>query len=133
MLIQRTTTQSPQTQCLRAFGGEGGIRTLAPVIPVYSLSRGAPSAILGYFSIYCVVAEREGFEPPAPFSVTGFQDQLHKPLGHLSMEKHLPNRQYIRGMKYCQYPIFLVAGPPHLLKSQRERKGRHYPNRRFFA
>ena len=32
-------------------GGEGGIRTLAPVIPAYSLSRGAPSAILGYFSI----------------------------------------------------------------------------------
>ena len=30
------------------------------------------------------VAERVGFEPTAPFGVTGFQDQLHKPLGHLS-------------------------------------------------
>ena len=28
-------------------GGEGEIRTLAPVIPTYSLSRGAPSAYLG--------------------------------------------------------------------------------------
>ena len=30
------------------------------------------------------VAERVGFEPTAPFGVTGFQDQLLKPLGHLS-------------------------------------------------
>lgn len=31
------------------------------------------------------VTERVGFEPTAPFGVTGFQDQLLKPLGHLSM------------------------------------------------
>jgi hypothetical protein len=30
------------------------------------------------------MAEREGFEPPVPCDITGFQDQLHKPLGHLS-------------------------------------------------
>ena len=30
------------------------------------------------------LAEREGFEPPVPCGITGFQDQLHKPLGHLS-------------------------------------------------
>lgn len=73
------------------YGGERGIRTLAPVTPTYTLSRGAPSAKLGYFSmpnfiIYMILhlAEREGFEPPAPCGVTGFQDQLHKPLGHLS-------------------------------------------------
>ena len=30
------------------------------------------------------MAERVGFEPTAPFGVTGFQDQLLKPLGHLS-------------------------------------------------
>jgi hypothetical protein len=30
------------------------------------------------------MAEREGFEPPVPFGITGFQDQLLKPLGHLS-------------------------------------------------
>ncbi|CDS82815.1 hypothetical protein BN1097_1110001 [Clostridioides difficile] len=29
------------------------------------------------------MAERVGFEPTAPFEVTGFQDQLLKPLGHL--------------------------------------------------
>ena len=26
-----------------------------------------------------------GFEPTVPSGITGFQDQLHKPLGHLSM------------------------------------------------
>ena len=31
------------------------------------------------------LAERVGFEPTAPFGVTGFQDQLLKPLGHLSI------------------------------------------------
>ena len=31
-----------------------------------------------------MLAEREGFEPPVPFSITSFQDWLHKPLGHLS-------------------------------------------------
>ena len=31
-------------------------------------------------------AEREGFEPPVPFSITGFQDQRHQPLGHLSVQ-----------------------------------------------
>ena len=31
------------------------------------------------------MAERVGFEPTAPCGVTGFQDQLLKPLGHLSL------------------------------------------------
>jgi hypothetical protein len=30
------------------------------------------------------MAEREGFEPPVPFSITSFQDWRLKPLGHLS-------------------------------------------------
>ena len=33
------------------------------------------------------LAEREGFEPPVPFGITGFQDQRHQPLGHLSIHK----------------------------------------------
>ncbi len=33
---------------------------------------------------FSMLAEREGFEPPVPFSITSFQDWLHKPLGHLS-------------------------------------------------
>ena len=78
-------------------GGEGGIRTLAALRTLYSLSRGAPSAVLGYFSFYkmrgrlaqsyaraMVLAEKVGFEPTVPFGITGFQDQLLKPLGHLS-------------------------------------------------
>ena len=32
-----------------------------------------------------LMAEKEGFEPTVPLSITGFQDQLLKPLGHLSM------------------------------------------------
>ena len=34
-------------------------------------------------SMMCL-AERVGFEPTVPFGITGFQDQLLKPLGHLS-------------------------------------------------
>ena len=55
--------------------------------PTYSLSRGAPSAswvLLHEPYHQKKVAEREGFEPPVPCDITGFQDQLHKPLGHLS-------------------------------------------------
>ena len=45
---------------------------------------GDPLEPLEYFSII-KLAERVGFEPTAPFGVTGFQDQLLKPLGHLSI------------------------------------------------
>ena len=46
-----------------------------------------PLQPLEYFSRLnsFIVAERVGFEPTAPFGVTGFQDQLLKPLGHLSI------------------------------------------------
>ena len=50
-----------------------------------------PLQPLEYFSrlikIVCqiLMAERVGFEPTAPCGVTGFQDQLLKPLGHLSI------------------------------------------------
>ena len=30
------------------------------------------------------MAEKVGFEPTVPFDITGFQDRLLKPLGHLS-------------------------------------------------
>ena len=50
---------------------------------------GEPLRPLGYFStaykIYILLAEREGFEPPVPFDITGFQDQRLQPLGHLSL------------------------------------------------
>ena len=56
-------------------------------IPTYSLSRGAPSAswvLLHSTVAFEKMAEREGFEPPVPCDITGFQDRLHKPLEHLS-------------------------------------------------
>ena len=40
------------------------------------------------------MAEREGFEPPVPCEITGFQDQLHKPLGHLSVAYVIITKQY---------------------------------------
>ena len=54
---------------------------------------GEPLEPLGYICIcgmtsdvaQAKLAEREGFEPPVPFDITGFQDQRLKPLGHLSM------------------------------------------------
>ncbi len=60
--------------------------------------QGCPFGQLGYFSMLqnsdtllsfmhrCRIPETEkvGFEPTVPFGITGFQDQLLKPLGHLS-------------------------------------------------
>ena len=46
---------------------------------------GEPLRPLGYFSIW-KLAEREGFEPPVPCDITGFQDQRLQPLGHLSLQ-----------------------------------------------
>ena len=41
------------------------------------------------------VAERVGFEPTAPCGVTGFQDQLLKPLGHLSIMSSTPLLEFL--------------------------------------
>ena len=41
--------------------------------------------VLSQLSYIPTMAERVGFEPTVPLSITGFQDQLLKPLGHLSM------------------------------------------------
>ena len=49
---------------------------------------GEPLRPLGYFSMPDGLAEREGFEPPVPFDITGFQDQRLKPLGHLSPDEN---------------------------------------------
>ena len=35
--------------------------------------------------VYFIMAERVGFEPTVHRCITGFQDRLHKPLGHLSV------------------------------------------------
>lgn len=89
-----------------SFGAEGETRTLAPVARPTPLA-GAPRHQLEYFSVCdvishdiqlnagkmqvdyrglsaCNMAEKVGFEPTVPFGITGFQDRLLKPLGHLS-------------------------------------------------
>ena len=43
--------------------------------------------------------EKVGFEPTVPFGITGFQDQLLKPLGHLS-ESSVLNSAYMILAKY---------------------------------
>ena len=58
------------------YGGEGGIRTLAPVTPAYSLSRGAPYSHLGTppnAAAKRKMAEMVGFEPTEPFDSTVFK------------------------------------------------------------
>ena len=63
--------------------------------PTYTLSRGASSpleyfSVIGEFpfhhSVVIKMAERVGFEPTVPCGITGFQDQLFKPLRHLSKQ-----------------------------------------------
>ena len=63
---------------------------------------GEPLRPLGYFStepVMIVMAEREGFEPPVPFDITGFQDQRLQPLGHLSVTSDI---YYKRIRPECQ-------------------------------
>ena len=96
-------------QSLLRHGGEGGIWTLATILSYYSLSRGAPSAswvllrikiniefriFRTPFSLKKKMAEKVGFEPTVPCGITGFQDQLHKPLGHLSIRNFNAYRLY---------------------------------------
>ena len=63
---------------------------------------GEPLRPLGYFStepVMIFMAEREGFEPPVPFGITGFQDQRLQPLGHLSVTSDI---YYKRKRPGCQ-------------------------------
>ena len=63
---------------------------------------GEPLRPLGYFSTepaMIFMAEREGFEPPVPFDITGFQDQRLQPLGHLSVTSDI---HYKRIRPECQ-------------------------------
>ena len=43
------------------------------------------SPLLYRLSYLGILAEGVGFEPTVPFGITGFQDQLLKPLGHPSI------------------------------------------------
>ena len=69
------------------------------------------------------MAERKGFEPLVPCGITGFQDQLLKPLGHLSIlgyindilslfcipVKILPQKSPIYPMRKSMNPTVLMA------------------------
>ena len=71
---------------LSASGGVERIRTSAPVTQPNDLAN-RPLQPLEYFSRSCAfLAERVGFEPTVPSGITGFQDRLLKPLGHLSTD-----------------------------------------------
>ena len=96
------TVNQVRLKPLHRNGGEDGIRTHAALANPNDLAN-RPLQPLEYFSrlnidinylqtsgrltvvIEPSMAERVGFEPTAPFGVTGFQDQLLKPLGHLSI------------------------------------------------
>ena len=86
--------------------------------------QGSPFSLLGtspnkltykryLISIQADTAEKVGFEPTAPCGVTGFQDQLLKPLGHLSIALFLSwkvsrdNRYIIISKAKCQQLILL--------------------------
>ena len=114
MFILTQSTNSP----LEIPNGEGGIWTLAPLLTTYSLSRGAPSAswvllqmpetnvssLLNYESPPSAIqTEKVGFEPTVPFSITGFQDQLLKPLGHLSICFHFVSLSQATHLYYHFY------------------------------
>ena len=47
-----------------------------------------------YAGGYLFLAERVGFEPTVHCCITGFQDQLLKPLGHLSQERFQFSREH---------------------------------------
>ena len=51
------------------------------------------------------MAERVGFEPTARCRVTGFQDRLLKPLGHLS-EFRLNKISYFPRFVNIEFPVF---------------------------
>ena len=85
--VDFTEKRTCESKCV-FLGGVREIWTLARFLHAYSLSRGAPSASWVSLQVECreeKLAERVGFEPTAHCCVTGFQDQLLKPLGHLSI------------------------------------------------
>ena len=88
---QSLSQQKQKPAYPRGHAGFCWRRTLAPVTRPTPLA-GAPLRPLEYFSRAksfgndsLLMAERVGFEPTARCRVTGFQDRLLKPLGHLSV------------------------------------------------
>ena len=57
------------------------------------------------------MAERVGFEPTVVLPITGFQDQLLKPLGHLSKERAARNNDKITCTKMKMLKLLLMELP----------------------
>ena len=91
LLYQLSYTPTLERTIDSQYGGEDGIRTHAALANPNDLAN-RPLQPLEYFSRLNNMAERVGFEPTAPFGVTGFQDQLLKPLGHLSIMSSTTSR-----------------------------------------
>ena len=87
-------------------GAEGGIRTLAPLLTAYSLSRGAPSATWVLPHTYLFSGGESGIRTHGCFHIAGFQDRCFRPLSHLSVCKSVSRakREYYITMRrrLCQ-------------------------------
>ena len=75
-------------------------------------------AVFGWVTLRRELAEREGFEPPVPCGITGFQDRLLKPLRHLSLS--IVRGYYSNMIAKCQgvirAPGRLASGDYYLLR-----------------
>ena len=95
------------------FSSWRGRRDLNPrtVLPAYSLSRGAPSAtwvlprVENMKQDEIIQWRRERDSNPRPVRVTGFQDRLLKPLGHLSKLETVQTQEL-----YYHTPCHLSTG-----------------------
>ena len=65
-------------------GGEDGIRTHAALANPNDLAN-RPLQPLEYFSVHNTCGGEGGIRTHGGLTLTGFQDQHHKPLGHLSL------------------------------------------------
>ena len=98
---------------LSMSNGEGGIRTLAPLLTAYSLSRGAPSTawvLLQYqaleLSLYMKVSGERGIRTLAPFRTNGFQDRLVM-TASISLQVVFVRRHQPATCTYYHFTIFV--------------------------
>ena len=75
--------------------------------------QGSPFSLLGIspkLKLQSAKTEKVGFEPTVPCGITGFQDRLHKPLGHLSIAVKIGQlHKYITITFRCQLSKSFVS------------------------
>src|SRR3989338_9369247 len=95
-----------------------GFEPSVELLVLHSLSRRAPSALLGQLStilIHMLLAEEVGFEPTV-LAYNGFQDRRLKPLGHSSLKSvsYVPFQKRAVNGKRPAAPHLLCHRPgPH--------------------